>query len=107
MICRESDRASDRFGRLRCLRFTAPKGARQRMGNYFYLVVAGAVAEPEKGVGVGGIGPCISPGAPVRAYPLGHQPETLFSLERAIPKRPIFYSNGPFLMPRDCYCSRG
>ena len=95
MICRESDRASDRFGRLRCLRFTAPKGARQRKGNYLYLFVAGAVAEPEKGVG-GGIGPCISPGAPVRAYPLGHQPETRFSRERAIPKRPIFIQTDPF-----------
>ena len=69
MICRESDRASDRFGRLRCLRFTAPKGTRQRMGNYFYLVVAGAVAEPEKGGHRSmhlpwGTGQGISPGAP-------------------------------------------
>ena len=107
MICREGARASNRFERLRCLRSTVPKGARQndsgarRMGIYFYFVGPGAVADPEEDGG-GGMGPCLSPGAPVRAYPLGHQPGILFGLERAIPKGPGLDSNGPFLVPRDC-----
>ena len=64
------------------------------MGNYFYFVVAGAVADLEdEGEGMG---PCLSPGATVKEYPLGHQPGTIFGLERAIPKGPILASNGPF-----------
>ena len=47
------------------------------------------------------MGPYLSPGATVREYPLGHQPETIFGLERAIPKVPILASKGPFLAPRD------
>ena len=42
------------------------------------------------------MGPCLSPRAPVRANPLGHQPGTLFGLERAFPKGYILDSNGPF-----------
>ena len=53
------------------------------------------------------MGPCLSPGATVREYPLGHQPGTIFGLERAIPKGPILASKGPFLVPRDCFGSRG
>ena len=64
---------------------TAPEGTRQndsgaqRMENYFYFVGAGAVADP------GGGGSYVSPGALVRICPLGHQPGSLFGLERAIP----------------------
>ena len=76
------------------------------MGNYFYFVVAGAVADLED-EGGGGMGPCLSPGATVREYPLGHQPGTIFCLERAIPKGPILASKGPFLVSRDCFGSRG
>ena len=53
MICQEGAWASNRFGRLRCLRSTALKGTRQddsgeqRMRNYFYFVGAGAEADPE------------------------------------------------------------
>ena len=48
------------------------------------------------------MGPCLSPGAPlVRACPLGHQPGTLFCLERTIPKGPILASNWPSLITRD------
>ena len=96
MICRESDRASDRFGRLRCLRFTAPKGARQRMGNYFYLVVAGAVAEPEKGVGGG---------ASVHASPPGHRSGHIpWGTSRRLflaSKGP--FQKGPFLIQTDLF----
>ena len=52
-----------------------------------HFVFAGEVADPEEGGG--GMGPCLSPGAPDRAYPLGHQPGTLFGLERAISKGSI------------------
>ena len=110
MICREGAWAFNRFVHLRCLRFTAPKGrtqnnsGSQRMGNYFYFVVAGAVSDPEEGVGhrsmplPWGTSQSISPGAPA---------STLFGLERAIPKWPIFASDGPFLVLRDCFGPRG
>ena len=83
------------------LRSTAPKGTRQndssaqRIGNYFYFValVQWRIQRRKRG---GGMGPCLSPVAPIRAYPLGHQPRTLFGLERAIPKGPILLQMGSF-----------
>ena len=100
---------SNRFGRLQCLRSTAPKGARQddsgeqRMGNYFHFVGAGAETDPEEEEeGGGGMGPCLSHGVSVIAYPLGYQLGTLFGLERAISEGPILPLKGPFLLPKDC-----
>ena len=81
--------------------FTAPKGTRQndsgaqRMGNYFYFDVAGAVADSEEDGG----------GAWVHVSPLGHRKGHIpwdtsrgpfFGLERAIPKGLILASKLPF-----------
>ena len=105
--CREGAWASNRFGRLRCLRSTAPKGARQddsgeqRKGNYFHFVGAGAETDPEEeDEGGGSMGPCLSHGVPVLAYPLGHQPGTPCGLERAILNWPIFPLKGLLIVKR-------
>ena len=51
----------------------------------------------------GGMGPCLSPGAPVRAYPPEHQPGALLGLGRLTAKGPILASKGPLLLRRDCF----
>ena len=112
MICRKGAWASNRFGRLPCLRSTAPKGARQddsgeqRRSNYFHFVFYGAETDPEEEEEEEE-GPCLSHGVPVMAYPPWHQPGPLFGLERAISERPILPVKGSFLLPKDCPGQRG